>query len=84
MTTMTAEQNFAHVGQSCGCANHDHDLIHELGKRLDAMWRYDQYIANADGHANLQSVWRDLKNQEQKNIQRLKTCVADEIKQNCF
>ena len=84
MSTIAEEKSFAHVGESCGCANHDHDLVHELGKRLDAMWRYDQYIANAEGHANLQNVWRDLKGQEQKNIERLKKCVAEEIKQNCF
>ena len=62
----------------------DHDLIQDLNKRLDALWRYDQYIANADGHPELQKMWRDFKQQEQENVKRLKQCVAKEIEQDCF
>jgi hypothetical protein len=40
--TLAAEKKMEHIGESCGCADHDHDLIHELSKRLDAPWRYDQ------------------------------------------
>ena len=60
--TLAAEKGFQHIGESRGCADHDHDLVHELSKRLDALWRYDQYIANAEGHAFLEEFWRDLKN----------------------
>ena len=42
---LAAEKEMKHIGESCGCADHDHDLIHDLSKRLDALWRYDQYIA---------------------------------------
>ena len=45
--TLAAEKEYAHLGETAGAADHDHDLVHELGKRLDALWRYDQYIANA-------------------------------------
>ena len=34
------------IGESKAVANHDHDMIHELGKRIDAVWRFGQYIAN--------------------------------------
>jgi len=81
---LAAEKELEHIGESFGCADHDHDLVHELSKRLDAMWRYDQYIANADGKPALQNLWRDLKRQEVANIQRVKQMIADEIKQNCF
>jgi hypothetical protein len=64
--------------------NHDHDLIHELGKRLDALWRYDQYIANAEGDSDLQDFWRILKKQEQENVKRFKEFVAGHIERNCF
>lgn len=84
MATMSTEQHFSHLGESCGCADHDHDLVHELSKRLDSLWRYNQCIANAEGHASLQNLWRDLKDQEQKNIKRIKSCVAEEIKNGCF
>lgn len=81
---LAAEKEMEHIGESAGCADHDHDLIHDLSKRLDSLWRYDQYIANADGRPELQSFWRDVKTQEKTNIDRLKQLVAEEIKKNCF
>ena len=82
--TLAAEKEMAHIGETCGCEDHDHDLIHELSKRLDALWRYDQYIANAEGKPALQTLWRDLKKQEVANIKLVKQMVAEEVKQNCF
>jgi hypothetical protein len=82
--TLAAERELEHIGESCGCADHDHDLIHDLSKRLDALWRYDQYIANADGKPNIQHLWRTLKLQEIDNIQRVKHVIAEEVRQNCF
>ena len=81
---LAAEKQMQHLGESCGCADHDHDLIHDLSKRLDALWRYDQYIANAEGKPALQAMWRDLKNQEMANIKRVKQVIAEEVKQDCF
>jgi len=82
--TLAAEKELEHIGESSGCSDHDHDLIHDLSKRLDALWRYDQYIANAEGKPELQKLWRDLKKQETDNIKRVKQIVAEEIRQNCF
>jgi len=82
--TLAAEKEMEHIGETCGCADHDHDLIHDMSKRLDALWRYDQYIANADGKPELQELWRDLKRQEVANIHRVKEMIAEEIRQNCF
>lgn len=82
--TLAAEKSLEHIGESRGCANHDHDLVHELSQRLDAYWRYDQYIANAEGKPELQKFWRDLKSQESKNVQRLKELVAGEVQDDCF
>ena len=74
---LAAEKELKHIGESCGCADHDHDLIHDLSKRLDALWRYDQYqyVANAEGKPELQNLWRDLKRQEVANVQRFKQLV---------
>jgi hypothetical protein len=82
--TMAAEKEMQHIGETCGCADHDHDLIHDLSNRLDALWRYDQYIANAGGKPQLQNLWRDLKGQELDNIKRVKQMIGEEIRQNCF
>jgi len=85
MTTATASQpGTEHMGETSGAENHDHDLIQDLSKRLDALWRYDQYIANADGKPKLQECWRTLKKQEQENVKKLKELIAEEIKQGCF
>lgn len=62
----------------------DRYLIHQLSRRLDALWRYDQYIANADGREKLQKFWRDMKAQEQENISKLNKLVAEEVKLGCF
>ena len=82
--TLAAEKELEHMGETCGCADHDHDLIHDLSRRLDSLWRYDQYIANAEGKPVLQDMWREFKRQELANIRRLKQLVAEEIQENCF
>ena len=42
---LAAEKELCHVGETAGIADHDHDLVHELSRRLDALWRYDQYLS---------------------------------------
>jgi hypothetical protein len=81
---LAAEQELKHIGETSGMADHDHDLVHELGKRLDALWRYDQYIANADWRDKIRQFWEDMKHQEQENINRLKGLIAEEVRSDCF
>ena len=81
---LAAEKELAHIGESHGAADHDHDMIHELSKRLDALWRYDQYIANAYCDINLQNLWRDFKSQEQINVDRLKEMISEHCLKECF
>ncbi len=82
--TLAAEKEYAHVGETQGCADHDHDMVHDLSKRLDALWRYDQYIANAKERPDLEMFWKDMKNQEVKNVNRLKQLLREEIEKRCF
>ena len=82
--SMTTEKEYEHIGETRGCKDHDHDLVHELSRRLDGVWRYDQYIANADGQADLQKFWRNVKAQEQENIQQLKKLLVEHVQSNCF
>jgi hypothetical protein len=83
-TTLHSEKELGHIGESRGGNNHDHDMIHELGKRLDAVWKLDQYIANADADSNLLELWTDLKKQEKANVRRLKEMVAVHCEKGCF
>ena len=82
---MTAtEQAVEHIGETKGIANHDHDMVHELSKRLDALWRYDQYIANADGHEALRTFWKRAKEQDMRDVQELKRLIAEHVRKDCF
>jgi hypothetical protein len=83
MSTTTLKER-KHIGETRGCADHHHDLVHELSRQFETVWRYDQYLANADGHPQLQAFWRELKARTQKDIRRMKDLLADEIRQNGF
>ena len=78
------ENEYEHIGETRGCEDHDHDVVHELSRRLDGVWRYDQYIANASGHTDLQKFWRLVKAQEQENIRQLKELLAQHVGNGCF
>jgi hypothetical protein len=82
--SLAAEKEMTHLGETSGCADHDHDLIHDLSRRLDALWRYDQYIANAEWRDELTQFWSEVKQQEQQNIARLKQMIAAEVRNGCF
>ena len=82
--SMTAEKQYEQVGATCGCADHDHDLVHELSRRLDSLWRYDQYIANALERPHIRKFWEVLKQQEESNVARLKELLTMEVQDACF
>lgn len=82
--TLAAQRELEHLGESRGCADHDHDLVHELSRRLDSLWRYDQYIANSESRDNLKQMWSELKSQDEQNIRRLKELVKEEVRNECF
>lgn len=81
---LAAEQELKHLGESSGCADHDHDIVHELSRRLDSLWRYDQYIANADWRDELRNFWEEQKRNDQESIQQLKELLAKEVTCGCF
>ena len=55
-----------------------------LSKKLDAVWRYDQYISNAEGCPHVQELWRDFKRQGHADVERLKQLIAEEVQRGCF
>lgn len=75
--------SYQHIGETCGCVNQDRDLIHELSRRLDSLWRCDQYLANAQGMADLEDFWRSIKQQESENVQQLTLLLKKQFDQNC-
>jgi hypothetical protein len=81
---LTTEKETEDIGKTAGAANHDHDMIHDLSKRLDALWRYDQYITNAKNDQELSAFWSDVKRQDEANVRRLKELVKNHVKKDCF
>jgi hypothetical protein len=49
---------------------------------VGCLWEYDRFIANADGHPELQTFWREVKSQEQRNIDQLKRLIKQRIQNN--
>ena len=72
------------MGETKAMANHDHDMVQELSKVLDSIWRYDQYIANAEADEDLKSLWQDCKEKDMKIVERLKEKIADHVKNGCW
>lgn len=77
-------KEYQHIGASHGCSDRDHDLVHELSAKLDALWRYDQYIANAEGCPHVQGFWQELKRRCQSDIERIKELITEEMHKGCF
>lgn len=84
MSLETYQKEVAHLGESRGVEDHDHDLVHDLSRRLDALWRYDQYIANAKNYESLQAFWKKMKEQEKQNIVELKQLLCEHIRLGDF
>ena len=84
MTLEHYQREVEHIGDTQGCKDHDHDMVHELSRRLDALWRYDQYIANAENMDALKDFWRNVKQQELENIEQLKKLMIEHMKADCF
>jgi hypothetical protein len=72
------------VGKTKAIRDHDHDMIHDLSKRLDAVWRYDQYIENADKFPEVQRFWQESKQTEIQTIERLKELIREHVRKDNF
>ena len=70
-----------HYGETKAVENNVHDLIHDLGSRIDAVWRYDQYIANAKegGNSEEGKLWAELKDSEINTVNKLKTLLHNAL-----
>ena len=61
-------------GETCQPAYCVHDLVQVFNSQLNNAWRYDQYIANAEGKSDLQNFWRNQKNQTNKPATKSGNC----------
>lgn len=79
-----AEKERQQAGALEGARHYDHELVHELSKRLDTLWRYGECLANAEGDPEMQKTWRELKLQEQVKINELKHLITSCIEKGEF
>lgn len=84
MTIEQYQKEVEHIGETRAIEDHDHDMVHELSRRIDALWRYDQYIANAKDYKDIKNFWEKIKSQELENIKELKEILKKHIKEACF
>ena len=85
MTTNTKDmQKDDLIGKTGAIRDHDHDMIHDLSQRLDAVWRYDQFIENADKYPDLKAFWTESKANELKTIEGLKALIREHVKKGDF
>jgi GR25 family glycosyltransferase involved in LPS biosynthesis len=65
--------------------NHNHDLVHSLSEKLDAVWRYQrEYLKNAKGCSSCIKIWKKLMTDDEKHVKILKEEISRHIKRNRF
>lgn len=82
--TTTTDKHYDQVEMSMGMAEHDHDLVHELSNRIDAVHRVDQYITRAHDRPRLREFWEKVRDGEQAMVDRLRELIRKEIDDDCF
>jgi hypothetical protein len=76
---LAAERQMEHIGETCPVADCVHDLVQVFNTRINSVWRYDQYIANADGKPQLQDFWRQQKRQDQQSCDQMRRFLGQEL-----
>lgn len=66
-------------GISIMLKDHNHDLVHALSEKNDALWRYRKhYRAASAGCEQCSSIWKTLEADDTKHVKLLR----DEIKRH--
>ncbi len=76
---LVAERQLEHIGETSPVPDCVHDLVQVFCTRINSVWRYDQYIANADGKPELQDFWRTIKRQDQQACEKMRRLLAVEL-----
>ncbi len=71
----------ADLALHCECPDDEDYLFVELSKRLERVWRYEQYIARATAWPGARDFWERIKQQEENKVARLMNLVAPRVEQ---
>lgn len=64
--------------------NYNHDLIHQLSETLDSLWRYEEYMKNAQQCQHCQEVWRRCRELSEEMVEILTEEIKNHINQGLF
>ncbi len=65
--------------------NHNHDLVHALSEKNDAVWRYEkEYLKNAAGCDTCAKMWQEMKDDDNKHIDMLVAEIKRHSDENRF
>lgn len=65
--------------------DHNHDLVHAITKKNDAVWRYQKYyLKTSQGCEHCTSLWNKLIEDDNKHIEMLKEEIERHVKEGRF
>jgi hypothetical protein len=66
--------------------NANYNLTEEINEKSKSVWRYDQYLKDAQDPdcEHCRNMWKQLKEQDEKQIQMLKDEIKNHVKSNIF
>ncbi|KKS43761.1 MAG: hypothetical protein UV48_C0016G0010 [Candidatus Azambacteria bacterium GW2011_GWA2_42_9] len=64
--------------------NHNHDLIQQLSENADSIWRYEEYIKNAEGCQYCTGLWAKLKEMDMEAEKMLLEEIKRHVTENRF
>lgn len=64
--------------------NHNHDLVQQLSENADSIWRYEEYMKNAEGCQHCTDLWAKLKKIDMEAEMMLLEEIKRHVAQNRF
>lgn len=66
--------------------NHNYNLVTELSEQLRGLWRFEQYIKDAQdsGCQECARIWQELKDDKTNLVERLRKEVENHVRAGSF
>ena len=66
--------------------NHNYNLVTELSEQLRGLWRFEQYVKDAQdsGCQECARIWQELKSEKQSLVERLRKEVENHVRAGSF
>lgn len=65
--------------------DYNHDLVHALSEKNDAVWRYKKdYMKNAEECTHCVNMWKKIMEDDEKHIEMLRDEIQNHSKEGRF